>query len=238
VDVPQQDFDTVLAGLIDRRFAQTEVREQVSIGGHTGFRLELVATGQGLADRGTRTYGYLLQTGFANPVLLQTTAQPGDDIVHRDVVDHAAQTIRFFEPTAGSAAEVGLPAPVREKRDAILAAARSGDEEAVAALVDPAGFEYTFGGPVQGGPAAYWRQIEAQERPLEMLALILEMPYTLSRGIYVWPFAYDKTEDELTDYERGLLAPLGSGGAFADGYFGWRAGIMPDGRWVFFVAGD
>ena len=28
------------------------------------------------------------------------------------------------------------------------------------------------------------------------------------------------------------------GGAFAEGYLGWRAGVRPDGRWVFFVAGD
>ena len=134
--------------------------------------------------------------------------------------------------------EPGLPDAVRAKRDEILRAAESGDPDAVAALADPAGFEYTFGGPVPGGPAAYWRQIEEEEQPLEALAQILRMPYTLSRGMYVWPFAYDKTEDELTDYERELLAPLGEGGAFADGYLGWRAGITPDGRWQFFVAGD
>ena len=121
------------------------------------------------------------------------------------------------------------------KRAALLAAAEAGDYDALAELADPAGFEYTFGGPVDGGPAAHWRQLEESGRkptPAEALAAILRMPYTLSLGIFVWPFAYDKTEDELTSYERGLLAPFGEGGAFAD------AGIRPDGRWIFFVAGD
>jgi hypothetical protein len=133
------------------------------------------------------------------------------------------------------------PETVIRKRAAMLAAAEAGDYDALAELDDSQRFKYTFGGPVEGGPAAYWRQLDESGReptPAQGLAAILRMPYTLSRGIYVWPFAYDKTEDELTSYERGLLAPLGEGGAFADGYLGWRAGIRPDGRWVFFVAGD
>ena len=68
------------------------------------------------------------------------------------------------------------------------------------------------------------------------------MPYTLSRGIYVWPFAYDIAEaDEFTAYERGLLEPLGPLDTLfveGTGYLGWRAGIEPDGTWVFFLAGD
>jgi hypothetical protein len=234
--LPQEtSFDAALASLIDTRFYGTVVREQVEIDGKSGFSLELVATGEGLAERGTRTYGYLLRGDGGSSVLVQTTAQPGERIRHRDVVDHAAETLRVFPPPLAESVSA-LPEPVEEKRTAILAAAQSGDADAVAALADPE-FTYTFGGPVEGGPAEYWRQIES-ERPLEMLAMILELPYTLSRGIYYWPFAYDKTEDELTEYERELLAPLGPGGAFVDGYFGWRAGITPDGRWIFFVAGD
>ena len=239
VDVLQQSFDAALAGLIDRRFAETVSREQTTIGGNRAFRLELVATGEGLDDRGTRTYGYLIRRAGGPPLLVRTTAAPGDRLRHRDVVEHSARTLRSFPPAgAGASDSSGVPEPVLEQRAAILAAARERDYDGLAQLVDPAGFEYTFGGPVAGGPAAYWRQIEEQERPLDALVEVLELPYTLSRGIYVWPFAYDKTEDELTEYERELLAPLGQGGAFADGYLGWRAGITPDGRWVFFIAGD
>jgi hypothetical protein len=232
-----QPFDDALASLIDTRFNETVLRERLSLQGrHRAFRLELVATGQGLAERGTRTYEYLVRRLYGPPLFLRTTAAPDEPLVHRAVVDHAATTLALL--AVPPAQPSTLPEPVAEKRAAILEAAERGDAADVAALADPGGFEYTFGGPVPGGPAAYWRQIEDTERPLEALAQILQLPYTLSRGIYVWPFAYDKTEDELTEYERELLAPLGEGGAFADGYLGWRAGITPEGRWVFFVAGD
>jgi hypothetical protein len=136
---------------------------------------------------------------------------------------------------------VGLPEAVAAKRLAILEAARSRDADAVAALAADQ-FSYTFGGPVEGGPAAYWRELEANgEQPLEALAAILELPDTLANGIYVWPFVYDKTEDQVTDYERELLSTLPADAATfvpGGGYLGWRAGIEPDGDWIFFVSGD
>ena len=234
----QQSFDELLGSLIDTRFARTELREEVTVGNHRGFRLELVATGNGLEQRGTRTYGYLLRRASGPPVYVRATARPGERVRHRDVVDHAAVTLRTFAPALAAPAADLLPAPVDEKRRAILAAASSGDVDAVAALADADEFSYTFGGDVPGGPAAYWRERQANgDDPLADLAQILRMPYTLSTGHYVWPFAYDKTADTLTEYERELLEPLGT--AFVgEGYLGWRAGFRPDGRWVFFVAGD
>ena len=142
--------------------------------------------------------------------------------------------------STSEAAETGLPAAVEETRAALLAAAESGDYEALRPLVPATGFEYTFGGPVEGGPVAYWQELErtSVERPLETLAEVLRMPYTLSRGIYVWPFAYDIAErDEITAHERELLEPLGPLDTLfveGTGYLGWRAGIEPDGSWVFY----
>ena len=139
----------------------------------------------------------------------------------------------------------GLPAAAEETRAALLAAAESGDYAAVERLIPTlGGFRYTFGGPVDGGPIAYWRQLEKNtpERPLEALAAALRMPYTLSRGTYFWPFAYDVADAaDLSPHERELLAPLGPlDRLFVEGtgYLGWRAGIAPDGTWAFFVAGD
>jgi hypothetical protein len=143
--------------------------------------------------------------------------------------------------TRTETAASGLPEAVEAKRAAILEAARSGNADAVAALTGEQ-FNYSFGGPVEGGPGAYWRQLEANgEQPLDALAAILELPYTLSSGIYVWPFAYDKTEEQITAYERELLRALPADAAAfvpGGGYLGWRAGIEPDGDWVFFVSGD
>ncbi len=138
----------------------------------------------------------------------------------------------------------GLPAAVEETRTALLAAAESGDYEALRPLLPTTGFEYTFGGAVAGGPIAYWEQLEqdTDERPLETLALIIRMPYTLSRGYYVWPFAYDVASvNDLSAHERELLAPLGPLDTLfleGTGYLGWRTGIDPNGVWTFFVAGD
>jgi hypothetical protein len=142
------------------------------------------------------------------------------------------------------AAATGVPAAVEETRAALLEAAETGDYEALRDLIPNDGFEYTFGGPVEGGPIAYWQQLEQEtdERPLEALAAILEMPYVLSRGYYVWPWAYTvESADDLSAHEVELLAPLGPPSSLfpaGSGYFGWRAGFEPDGTWAFFVAGD
>lgn len=135
---------------------------------------------------------------------------------------------------------VGLPPEVAETHAALLEAAESGDYEALRPFIPEDGFSYTFGQPPEGGPIAYWQQVEAEsgESPIEILARILRLPYTLAAGRYIWPFAYDKTEDELTDYERELLGDLAFYSGAGSGYLGWRAGIEPDGTWRFFIAGD
>ena len=145
----------------------------------------------------------------------------------------ATTTITTTEAVAGA-----LPARVERTRAAIHRAATDRDYEALAKLIPPTGFSYSFGAPVDGGATAYWRRLEARgERPLETLAQILELPYSLRQGLYVWPFAYGLPKSELTAYERSLLGPLVRSYAGQD-YYGWRAGIRPDGAWQFFVAGD
>lgn len=139
-----------------------------------------------------------------------------------------------------AAADVAVPRAVELKRAAMLRAAEAKDYDGLAKLADST-FKYTFGSPVPGGPAAYWQQAEQQGRqPLEALAAILQLPYTLSRGLFVWPFAYDKTADEITQYEATLLKKIPPDGATVgpEGYLGWRAGILPDGSWIYFVSGD
>lgn len=151
----------------------------------------------------------------------------------------ATATVTQTETVA--AQPVGLPPAVAEAHAALLEAAESGDYEALRPLLPASGFSYTFGGELQGGPIGYWQLLERQvdERPIEILARILRLPYTLSGGRYVWPFAYDKQEDELTAYERELLGDLAEAYSGAGtGYLGWRAGIEPDGTWRFFIAGD
>ena len=113
------------------------------------------------------------------------------------VVAFASGTMVGFKLDDGDsgppASETGaLPVAVEETRVRLLAAAEAGDYEALRELIPESGFEYTFGGPVEGGPVAYWQELErtTDERPLEALAEILKMPYALSRGFYYWPWAH------------------------------------------------
>jgi hypothetical protein len=177
----------------------------------------------------------LLGAGVAAGLLLGRASAGETTVTEPTTVTETTTT------TTETSAE-GLPAPVARTHAAVLAAAEAGDYEALRPLLAD-GFRYTFGGPVAGGPIAYWRKLEdAGARPLEALAAVLRLPYTLSRGLYVWPFAYDlERADELTAHERTLLERLGGADRVfvpGTGYLGWRAGIEPDGDWVFFVAGD
>jgi hypothetical protein len=235
----QERYAAVVDSLVEGR--KVIERRDLTISGRPAVQILSRATSEGVEPRGSESAAYVVNRGTEPPLMLRTINEPNSNWEERlRILDEAARTLVLFEPRRARGEETP-PDVVLRRRAAILAAAQARDYDALAELSDPQQFEYTFGGEVEGGPAAYWRQAEARGEdptPAEALALILRMPYTLSRGVYVWPFAYDKTEDELTAYERKLLARLGRGGAFADGYLGWRAGIDPDGRWVFFLAGD
>jgi hypothetical protein len=183
---------------------------------------------------------------LAGAVVLVAGGVVGGWFAQRETRDAetVVETTTTTATTTAAQPAPGLPAEVDKTRGALLAAAESGDYEALRPLISPTAFEYTFGSPVPGGPIAYWQNLErtTSQRPLDALAAVLRMPYTLSRGIYYWPFAYDVASiDDLTAHERELLAPLGPlESVFVEGtgYLGWRAGIRPDGTWVLFVAGD
>jgi len=162
------------------------------------------------------------------------------------VVALAAGVMLGFELDSDeSAAPVatGLPPAVEETRATLLEAAEAGDYDALTPHMSDA-FRYTFGVGKPGGAVEYWQEQERTtgERPLEILAEILKMPYVLSHGYYVWPWAYTvESSDDLSPHEVELLAALGPPGRFfpeGTGYLGWRAGIAPDGTWAFYVAGD
>lgn len=238
-----RSFEDVVEEYTDPMFERELAREETTVAGFPAVRLELEATGQGLYDKGTRTIVYLVDRDVA-PFVVRAQAFP-DGELHEDVLDQSVQTVRFFEPAGNEEEVTGLPPAVEQTRAAIKEAAENRDFEALEALIPEEGFTYTFGGPVEGGPTAYWQQIEEEspQRPLEALAAILEMPYTKADDIYVWPFAYDRDPGTLTEAERALLSSVASEAEIRQWtefghYLGWRAGINVRGKWVFFVAGD
>jgi hypothetical protein len=238
-------FDQVVGEYVDPMFERELARSDATVAGFSAVRLETEATGRGLFDEGTRTLAYIVDRDVA-PFVVKAQAFPGAEL-HEDVLEQSAQTIRFFEPTGDdgwtSYMPLDIPAPVMVTHAAILEAATAQDYDALAALVPETGFTYTFGGPVPGGPAAYWREIEAEEDPLGKLAAILKMPPTIVDHTYIWPFAYDRDPAGLTADEREILsaaateAEIDQWAEFGH-YLGWRAGINARGEWVFFVAGD
>jgi hypothetical protein len=145
-------------------------------------------------------------------------------------------TVRVADPT--------LPRAVAARRERILAAARAHDWEALRRVIGSHPIRYSFGPNVPGGPIAFWKGLEAKgAKPIETLAAILKLPYTLSHGTYVWPFAYTTPPDDLTPYEVRLLSSYATPGDVqkwqgTGGYFGYRIGIDPAGRWQYYVSGD
>jgi hypothetical protein len=149
------------------------------------------------------------------------------------VTSTVTQTVTETAPPDATA----LPDEVEATRRGLLEAAQSGDVEALEPFVTDR-LSYTFGEPVEGGAIEYFRQLEAQgQDPLGTLAKLLQLPYTLAQGNYVWPWVYTVQASDLTDYEKQLLGEFADD--FADQtYLGYRVGIAPDGTWIFFVAGD
>jgi hypothetical protein len=243
-------LEVILERPPDDVIAEGQIRErtEVTVGGRDAVRFEA------LGDDGMVVYGYVIEEDGTSFSIVTTGNEGVDYSPWRRIVDKAAGTLRIsqrgFQVVDGSNVappQLGLPARVARKRAEIWRAAKSGDYEDVADLVDPKGFEYTFGGPVPGGPAAYWRRVDqtTKERPIETLAAILELPYVHQpeHNLYVWPFAFTRKASTLSPEEREQLAEaIGEDGLRAyeqlGDYLGYRAGIDSNGNWVFYVAGD
>jgi hypothetical protein len=119
---------------------------------------------------------------------------------------------------AAPAAAATLPSPVAKTRAAILKAAQARDYAALARVIGKRPLTFTYG-PTAGGPIAYWKRLERQGgRPLATIASILAKPGVKFQGNYVWPPTYARTTGPA--------------------YYGYRLGIAPSGRWLFFVRGD
>jgi hypothetical protein len=254
IDPFEESYAEVVAGLVNPRFANVLSREETTVAQWPAVRLETEATGEGFEGKGVKVTSYVLDRNGTSFVV-RTTDRPerGDYAMRKETLDRAIGTLMFFTPTGTQLrdgrvvpAQPELPDAVEVKRIAIAQAAANRDYAALARLLPAVGgFEYTFGGAVEGGPTAYWRRLEAttDEAPLESLAAILSLPYTKVRGLYVWPFAFDRDPKRLTEEEVELLSTFATpreiqGWREFGGYIGWRAGIEPDGDWVFYVAGD
>jgi len=141
-----------------------------------------------------------------------------------------------------------LPPAVARTRDRILAMARSGNLQGVAAVVQADAT--TFSWFDERDPAAFWRTNYPDSEGLEalsILATILEAPFVhVDRGtpqeVYLWPYFARVPLKTLSREQKVALFKIVTGGDYKDmlafgTYTFFRVGISPDGAWQFFVTG-
>jgi hypothetical protein len=141
-----------------------------------------------------------------------------------------------------------LPPAVARARDRILALARSGNLQGVAAIVQTDGT--TFSWSDERDPAAFWRANYPDSEGLEALSIlttILESPFVhVDRGsqqeVYLWPYFARVSLKTLSREQKVALFKIVTGGDYKDmlafgTYAFFRVGISPDGTWQFFVTG-
>ncbi len=142
-----------------------------------------------------------------------------------------------------------LPAPVARTRERILAAARSGDLQQLAALVNEAMPVFSF--TDEKDPIAFWKANYPDSDGVEVLSiltLILESGFMhvdegTPQEMYVWPYFVRMSLAALTPQQKVELFRIVTGADYKDMlafgvYAFYRLGIGPDGTWHFFVTGD
>lgn len=145
-----------------------------------------------------------------------------------------------------------LPAPVAEKREALIAAALTGDIEQLRPIVEAQASPPTvsYGGPDDA--VDYLKEQSADGDGIEALAILLDLleaPYAIfdagsDTPSYVWPYlAVVEDLSALTPAEEVDAYRILSHDQFSElveleAWYYWRVYIGKDGEWQAFVAGD
>jgi hypothetical protein len=148
----------------------------------------------------------------------------------------------------------GLPRPVLEMREAILAAVESGDIEDLRHAYDLSEPKPDLGATPKTDPVAHWKHISGDGRGREVLAalsLILETGYVAlplgpdleNNRVYVWPYFAEVPLAKLTprqEVELLRLVPPSAAREMKDKgkYTHWRLAIGADGTWHTLRKGD
>ncbi len=144
-----------------------------------------------------------------------------------------------------------LPDAVRKTLERILKAARTGEIDKLRPVIEANELVPIFSFGEDQDPISYWKQISRDGEGREILAEMIRIFTTgfirMDKGskdeLIVWPYHFGYPLDKLKPHERVELYLLVNPDDAktmeeSGGYFGYRAGISPDGTWQFFVAGD
>src|SRR5262245_3044582 len=149
-----------------------------------------------------------------------------------------------------STTELGrLPAAVARTRDRILTAARTGDLQRLAILMNESKPIFSF--TDDQDPVAFWKANYPDSDGIEALSILITILETgfvrIDEGtpqeMYVWPYFVRMPLKTLTLPQKVELFRIITGADYKDmiafgAYAFYRLGIGPDGTWHFFVAGD
>lgn len=144
-----------------------------------------------------------------------------------------------------------LPEPVRAMRQQLLDAAKTGALEELRPLMEAQPEPPAVALSDPGDPIEYFRALAADAEGREILAILLEVLRAgavhvgagTEQELYVWPYFAEFPLEALTPEQLVELFTLLTATDFEDmksygAYTFFRVGIAPDGRWLFFLAGD
>jgi hypothetical protein len=145
-----------------------------------------------------------------------------------------------------------LPDAVREMHAKIRDAAKAGKLESLRALIGEKETQTQFSlGNTDEDPLAFLLSLSGDPGGQEILAILLEildagfvhLDVGTPQELYVWPYFFAIPLDKLNDAQRVELYKIVTSGDVEEmksfgSYIFYRAGISPDGKWRFFLAGE
>ena len=168
--------------------------------------------------------------------------------VRPPVVDVVPDTSPLPEVHYG---EAGLPEPVRKTRAAILEAARSGDIEALRAVLETSEMPPVLARGDVGDPITFLKESSGDQEGREILAILIDLLEAgwvrLNPGepgeMYVWPYFAAMPIDRLTPqqivelYRILTAADVDEMRAYDEWLF-FKIGIGADGSWHYFMVDE
>ena len=206
------------------------------------FVLTLAASAVMLAPSDARSEP-LTSPPTASPLLVQQTPA-ADDKRTGHVIPMAPSPVPEIVTDLSR-----LPPPVARTRARILAAARSGELQQLADLMNETTPIFSF--TDDKDPVAFWKAVYPDSDGVEALSILITILETgfvqVDAGTpherYVWPYFVRMSLPALTPTQKVELFRIVTGADYKDMlafgvYAFYRLGIGPDGTWQFFVAGD
>jgi hypothetical protein len=143
------------------------------------------------------------------------------------------------------------PAAVLRTRERILAAARTGDLQALLAVMQANGSMPVFSHTQRQDPVAYWRENYPDSEGIEILSILITLLETAPvridantpREMYLWPYFARLPLRSLTPAQKVDLFRVVTGSDYREmlergRYVFYQVGIGPDGMWRYFIASE